>query len=776
MNRNKAGFSITDKYSNWVVTRPVHALLLAIVLTVFFGHGILQFQTSHDPRSFFGTGNPDLARFVDIETRYGARDLVMIALRPHDNDVFSNRTLAVIEELTQRSWEMPKSIRVSSLTNFQHTRVEGDEIYTEPLVDDALALSKSELQTIKAIALKEPTLLHSAVSVKGHVAGVLTGLAMEEGRASSPIIAQWARDLRDEFKLKYPDIDFFVSGTVIFNDAMSQATKDGFQRYLPLSLLASIILLAILLKSLTGMLFTVTTVVLSVLIALGLSSSLGIQFQPISSFSPLIILTIAIADCVHILSTFYQQQRLGLSKNKAMFESLRINAQPVMITSITTTIGFLGLNSSESPPYQDLGNIVSIGVIAAWMLSMLFLPAVVLLVPGGRVKPESNRMDKAMKIFSTWLIRNRLPVFAMTTVLMLGFAAMAPQNKFDDVWSQYFDESFDVRKANDFLGTNLTGMHRVELSFPAQNKGGVAEPEYLRKLDEFKHWVEAQPGVTYAASFSDVIKRLNRDMNEGDPTYYQVPDRRDLASQYMLLYEFSLPFGLGLDNQVAMDKDSTIFTVVLDRTTSANILAFGDSANDWIKMNMPDYMQTQSSGMDILFGGVAERNARSLVGGTVIALVLISLMIMIALRSVKYGLLSLLPNLLPAVVAFGIWGIIDGNIGLSVSIVGCLTLGIIVDDTVHFLLKYVRAKRENNYSTEQAVHHSFTTVGIALVSTSIVLVANFAVMSSANFYPTSSLGVLTSLTIVLALLIDFLFFAPLLLTLDKSPKQALQNT
>src|SRR5690606_37534882 len=134
--------------------------------------------------------------------------------------------------------------------------------------------------------------------------------------------------------------------------------------------------------------------------------------------------------------------------------------------------------------------------------------------------------------------------------------------------------------------------HRIEMSIPALDSGGISEPEYLRKLDELRAWAEAQPEVVTTNSFSDVIKRLNRNMNGNDEAYYRIPDDRPLAAQYLLMFEMSLPFGLGLDNAVSMNKDATLFGIVLEQTTSSNILRFKERMDAWIAANFPADMQT----------------------------------------------------------------------------------------------------------------------------------------------------------------------------------------
>lgn len=764
-----------NRYFRWVVSHPWLVLFITVGLVLLSSYGLTAFKTSNDPRSFFSPDDPEYTRFEIFEDKYGARDAVLVAIHPKNGTVFTARNLELIEKLTEEFWQMPNSQRVQSITNFPHTVVTEDLLETDFLVTDAGDLSEAQVADIKRTALNESTLVDSLVSDSGHVAAVVATVLLDDERTLAPAITHWAEDRVRAFEKEYPDVDFYLTGTVVFTEAMSQATQDSFKTTFPIGMLASVIALTLLLRSFLGMGFTLVVVNAAVLSALGISAAAGIVFQPVSSYASVIILTLGIADCIHILVSHQQQLSVGKSKAESLMESLRINMQPVFLTSITTAIGFVCLNSSESPPLQDLGNITAIGVLVAFFLSVSLLPALIMLLPSPKIAEGDSFSQRLMERFADFIIRRRTALLVVTSLTMLVTALFIPQNRFNDVWHEYFDDTFEVRRASDFISSNLTGFQRIDFSIPAENRGGISEPEYLEAIEALNQWAEQQPEVSYAASYSDVIKRLNRNMNQDDPDYHKVPDDRALASQYLLMYEMSLPYGLGLDNQITMNKDETLFTIVLYRTSSAFVLDFADRAQSWLDQNFPGYMVVQPTGLDILFSTIGQRNTFSMITGTFLALVLISFIIMLALKSARYGLLSLLPNLLPAAMAFGIWGLIDGNISLSVSIVACITLGVVVDDTVHFLSKYVRAKREQKLSTEAAVRYAFRTVGVALVSTSIILVANFGVMVFSSFQPASSLGLLTAITITLALVVDFLFFAPLLLAMDARKTRKLQG-
>ena len=234
------------------------------------------------------------------------------------------------------------------------------------------------------------------------------------------------------------------------------------------------------------------------------------------------------------------------------------------------------------------------------------------------------------------------------------------------------------------------------------------------------------------------------------------------------MYELSLPLGLGLDDTINNDRSASRLTVSFKKADSIYILELEEKALAWLKQNAPDIYVNEGTGLDIVFANLTFRNIGSMMTGTSIALLLISFLLIFALRSFKVGLISLIPNIMPAILAYGIWGIINGQIDTAVSVVVCLSLGIVVDDTVHFLSKYLRARREQGLDTEDAIRYAFNTVGTALMVTSAVLVGGFMVMQFSHFHPSNNMGMLLAITILVALLVDFLFLPPLLMFLDRS--------
>jgi predicted RND superfamily exporter protein len=467
--------------------------------------------------------------------------------------------------------------------------------------------------------------------------------------------------------------------------------------------------------------------------------------------------------------------RSGMGKTTALIEAVRINFLPVSITSVTTIVGFLALNFSDSPPYWHLGNITAVGIAAAWLYSITLLPALLSLLPY-RVKQGggSEWSQRAMNRFADFVIGHNKKLLIGVGALTLALISFVPTLEFNDQWVQYFDERIEFRRDSDKAQAHF-GLYPIEFSVPAQGPGGISEPEYLDNLERFAEFLRAQPIVTHVYSLSDIMQRLNRNMHGDDPAWHRIPGDRELSAQYLLLYELSLPYGLDLNDRINIDKSATRVTATLTRTSTAETKAFFNSVADWQQTNWPAYMQAAPTSAAVMFTYISERNMDNMVTGTIVAIATIALIMMFALQSLRLGALSLVPNGLPILTTFGAWALLVGTVGFSVATVASISLGIIVDDTVHFLSKYVRARRERGLSIEDSIRDAFHNVGTAIVVNTIILAAGFFVMTTSAFKMNVDLGLMTILAIVLALILDFLLL-PALLLLGKRERQQAPQT
>ncbi len=743
----------------WIV------MVLSFVAVGVIASGMPNLGFATNYRVFFSASNPELNEFEAFQDTYTKNDNVMFIIQPHDKNLSNPTVAAAIEEITKESWTIPYAIRVDSLSNFQHSHADGDDLTVDDLIRDGADLSNEELKIKLDIAAKEPLLYGNLLATDTETTGINVTLQYPEKAIDEvPIAVAKARKIAETMHEKYPDIKIVLSGVSMMNNAFSEAGMKDMGTLTPIMYLILLVVMVIALRSFSGTLATLFIITFSVLTAMGWAGHVGILLTPVSIMAPTIILTLAIADSIHILISMITNMRDGMDKREALRDSIRINFMPVTITSLTTVVGFLSLNSLDTPPFHDLGNITSVGILAAWIYSLTFLPALVSLLPF-KVKPRKDREGLLFLLerYSDFVTAKRRSVLTLSMVAAVVLIAMIPRIEINDQWVEYFDYSIPFRADSEFGMNELTGVYLIEYSVKAEGTGGISDPVYLKHLDEYTSWLRSQPEVTHVYSYTDIIKRLNKNMHGDNDEWYKVPEDRELSAQYLLLYELSLPYGLDLNDRIDLDKSATRITATLGNMTTRQTRAFLDKSQNWLTDNAPDYMHTKATGPTVMFSYISERNIHGMLQGNAVAILIISMIMMLALRSFGIGLLSLVPNSVPILMTFGLWAITYGNIGMAAASVSAVALGIVVDDSVHFLAKYLRARREKGMDKADAIRYAFSTVGIALIVTTIILTLGFLVMAASAFQVNEQLGMMTAATMVIALIMDFTLLPALLL-------------
>ena len=755
-------------FGPWVVRVRWFILVASLLVVGVSASGLRHLHFTTDYRIFFSPENPERLAFEALENMFAKNDNVMVILAPRGGDVFTADMLRLVRELTAAAWHAPYSTRVDSIANFQHTTALEDDLVVRDLVLPPEQWDEASLAEVRRVALSDPTLVNRLVSASGDVTGINITVQLPGIRSTeeTPEVVEFVRSLAEKTRQAHPDVEVRLAGMVMMNNAFTEASMVDMSTLVPVSFALMLLTLAVLLRNFWGTLATIFVIAFSVMTALGIGGHLGIPISPPSASAPTIILTVALASSVHVLVTWLREMRRGRDCDSAITESLRINLQPVFLAAMTTAIGFLTMNFSEVPPFKHLGNFVALGVVAAFVFSVTFLPALLSVLPI-KVRARSAQRGSTMSYLAEAIIRKRRILLWGGGVVILGLVLFIPRNELNDVFVHYFDPSVTFRQDTDFMGDHLTGPMQIEYSLKSRD-GRISDPDFLREVALFTEWLRRQPETRHVSTLTDVMKRLNRNMHGDQDEFYRLPESRDLAAQYLLLYEMSLPFGLDLNNQIDIDKSSIRMTIN-NRTMSTNeVLAFDARVLEWISHNATSIQTDGGTGGPMMFAHIGQRNIIAMLAGTTAALILISLVLVVALRSVRIGLISMVPNLAPAAMGFGLWGIFDGQIGLALSVVTTMTLGIVVDDTVHFLSKYLRARREEGGDAAHAVRYAFETVGRALVITTLVLVVGFLVLATSSFELNSGMGLLTAVVIALALAADFLFLPALLMSVDRS--------
>lgn len=758
--------SFESRFAGWVVRFRWPILFASLIAVGIIGSGTRFLTLSTDYRIFFDQDNPQLLALQSLEDTYGKSDHLIFIVAPEDGDALSEQALTATSWITEQAWQTPYSVRVDSITNFPHTTADDETLVVSELIDPAMFGNAEKRSEVRTIALADPRVANKMLARDGSVTTVQTTLALpEEGQETSiPEVVAFAQKLVAEAENRFPGVDLRLVGTVMINHEFTKAAISSQQVFLPVSLAVMALILAVLTRSLAGVGATGLVMILSVVVSLGMGGWTGLPFSPPVAPAPTIVLMVVVANCVHILVTLQQRLQAGDPQSAAIMESIRVNLYPVFIASLTTAFGFLTMNFAEVPPHRHLGNYVAFGIAASFVLSVTFLPALLSLLPM-RVPANLRNHAPIMAQVSRFVLRYQKTLLYGSVAIVAVLATAIPRNEMNEVLAHFFDESVEFRQDLDFLDRHLGG--NTVLEYSLQSSGEVTEPGFLEEVSAFADWYRQQPEVQHVATVTDTFRQINRSMNGDAAEEYRLPESAELASQYLFLYEISLPRGLDIDHQVSFDKTSTRLTVTAKTLSSRDVLTLDQRSREWLSRNTEHVVSAQASGPTLLFAHISQRNTRSMLLGTAIVLLVISAMLIVAFRSIRLGLVSLVPNFAPAVIGFGIWGLTVEEVGSSLSVVVAMTIGIVVDDTVHFIGKYRRARHELGHSPEEAIRYSIQTVGRAIFTTTAVLVLGFLVLLFSPFVPTAQVGLLTALIIGFALVCDLLLLPPLLLGVER---------
>jgi len=756
---------------NPVLSLPRATIALCLGVFLVAAAGIAQFAISSDTRVFFAPDGAGIKTLREFDARYGQNNNVLLVVWAGGRKVTEPDVLAAIGDLVERAWQLPHSTRVDALTNFPHVSADDDSFTVADLVPEPSRVTMAEAREIERIALDDPMVKNRLLAEDGRAAGVLVNFNLpSEASVEVRAIIAATRALVAAFEADHPGIEVKITGNVVLMGTFSEAAMNDAMVLIPISLVVTAIVMFVFVRAVLPSIAILSLLGLSSATAMGIAGWYGWEINTATVACPIIIMTVNMAAAVRIVTTALSALGRGLSKSEAIAEAVRMNLWPVTLTNATTMIGFLAMNLADAPPLRQQGNIVAIGIAVAYCFTFTWLPAVLVLMP---LRPAVQRSEAVMISLGHFVNRYYKQLFFLCSVIVVSSAFWIGNIRLDDDFARYFDWRFDYRQASDFAEDRLTGLNIVEFDVGAGEEGGVYDPAYQRHLADFESWLRAQDGVVSVIAIPDITRRVHEAMNGGttggDPG--EIPDDRDLIAQYFLLYEMSLPYGASLNDQINVGRSSSRVTVILRHKTSSEIRALNAAATSWLSANAPPAMHSAGTGINLLFAELSGINIRSMMLSTAVSVLLIAVIVGLALRSAFLGFLSIFLNMLPSLVGFGLWGLLYQDIGLAASVVTAMTIGLVVDDTIYFLLMY-RQARARGLDPEQSINYVFATVGVAMLVITASLTLGFGTLVFSGFEVNRSLGAMTAIVIMSNLFIDWLMLPPVMRIIENSRAMA----
>ena len=746
--------------------RPL-CIIISILILAGLAQGLSKINFNPDINAFFPENDTLTTSHLSIEDTYSSMDNAVIGIGVKEGTVFTNEVLSLIEDLTERAWKTPHSLRVDSLSNYSYVSADGDDLYIEPFLEGS---STYDLKTLKEkeLIIEEEELAYGAIISKDKKTSLIN-IVFDPPRKD--IEAEYQESLNyvlgflEEARKNHPEVDLIISGIVYMEYQSPMLLKAQMPKLMPTAILVILLTLFLLLRSLVAVAGSFLVILMSVVSAMG---SIGFMSGDIAQpfiMVPILIATLAVADCVHLFTLYFQNLDSSKKSKEAMLESLKLNLQPLFLTSLTTAIGFLSLNLAPVEPLRGIGNGVAVGVFLAFIFTVLLLAPIVSYFNVKQSKNINFQKNIARKL-GRFSIKNYKRLLVIVPVISCFLIAFIPLNKTNDNPLEFYSERYTTSAADSkWISQRIGGTFPV--SYELNSQGIVSDPEFLREVDKFSEWLASNKEVLHVSSLSKIMKNLNKTLHGKQEEWNIIPTEPDLSAQYLFFYEMSLPYGLDLTNSISQNKESIKLVASLKELGSLEYREFAKKVENYASQNMPEDMVSIGTGTRPIFAFMSNMLITQLTYALGIGIVLITATIILFFRSLRYGMLTSVTNLLPIGVAFGIWAIVSGEISMLVGIGMGTTLGIIVDFTVHFLSKYLHARRQKNLSAEEAVEYAFETVGFALIITSFSLILGFLVLLQAFFIPIHGFVLFSSIAFLSALIIDLLLFPALLITWDK---------
>ena len=753
-----------EKYTEILISHKLKILIPTLLLILFATIGAKFLEQPSGYRGFVENGQPNYEEILNLEEKYGMIDTLSYVIKPNSGDVFQKDVLQLIYELTEVSWKTPYSSRVSSLTNHQYTTVDGDDINIDDFISDVENLTDNDLNNLRELALAENTIVNFILSKSARVAFVNISLDMPDGMGFDDPI-NFAEEQKKIFNEEYPEVFVTVAGSSRYSHNFQTTARSDATTMYPGFLILIIILSYVLLRSVSASLISLIIIFLSILPSMGLAGWLGFEAQPPLIIAPILILTIALAHAVHILSIALTNLNEGKNKKEAITESLKINMTPVFLTSLTTAVGVAGVNFGKIPAFSEMANTVVIGSAISFALSVIVLPILFIIMPIKSHGRASIVLD-GLKILGDIIYKFKFYFISMIGLASILLINLIPNLYFDDDFDSYFDRVDEWVEVKNIVNDEFGSSFFIFANLSSNEQDGITNPDYLKKLEKFGEWLESQEEVVTVSSVADVIKTLNKNMNGGSEEFYTIPDDKALNAQYLLLYELSVPYGMDLKNQITSDKSESRMLIRINMATSKESIAFNERTDKYIADNFEGYSSDGIVGIPIMMPYVYKDNTNGLARGLIFSFIFIVLVIGVTLRSFKFGLISIIPNVVPFILSYGILALFTNIVTFSHTISILISLGLVVDATIHFLTKFKKANALN-LSMYDSIQYCFKYVGFPIIVASVCLFSGFLFLLQSSFQTNYILGGMCALIILIALIIDLLLLPALLLLFGK---------
>ena len=754
--------SLTERIAGFCLSRKRVLFLAGLTGSLLLASGVFRLGFDSSLDSLLTRNDPYVEELESLDAEFPQpTEIVFAFLAPEGESVFTRDRLTAIDALRERYLEIPLAGSHSSLLDYFSPRN-----LRHLFARDFRDYGETELANLARIALADDLLTGNLLSADASLAFTRIRLNAEYADEAQRLdSAREALRLRDELQAEFPEMEILASGEVLLEYSGRQSMLDDLGGLLPFVILACILAICGFFRSVRAGFAILVHTMLTLFCALGTLGLIGFSFNTVTAIAPVIIVVVCVASSVHVISIYRQGLLRGMPEAEAMTFSLMQNIRPVTLAALTTAIGFASLNLSSSPAISDFGSTVAVGIVFSWLLTAALLPSLLIwLVKTGNGSGNGDLLHQAMsRVIAIGRRRDRQLFWFCTAFAAVGIS-MLPLNETDFNRLDFISDAAGLRDYFDAVGERLDRGPSISYAIDADGPDGAIDPAFLARMESLLDWLGEREEIESTTSVVELLKTVN-EIRYNDAEAWLLPHEPETIENYLTAYRFVQNRDFPLSNFLNRDRSIAAMTINARPMSNQELIDLNALIDARFEQTFPEATLVHGSGL-LVFARMDERVTVELLQGYSLSLGLITLTLIFGLGSVYFGLLSIIPNLLPAAIVFGFWGLLVGTLDPFVMMLFSISIGLVVDDTVHVLTHYLAKRREGEIISD-AVAHAIRTAGPALTITTLVLTLGTTfLMAASTFYFQQAARLLVPI-VVLALLLDVFYLPAILRRFDK---------
>jgi len=753
---------------NYILKHRLLVTLVILLITIFFGWKALGVQFDNSIETYFLPDDiGDYRHFLD---QFGSDEMIVVAFSG-EPDIFNNSDLEIIDRLTNRMESLPHVHRILSITNSQIVWGDSESVNFDFVIDE-LPASDEELSIIRKRSLEDAFIPGTVLSRDGRHTAIVLEVDHITGEFDYKI------DLLNQVQaiLKEERIDkdkaYYFGGGPVIDEAIFRYNQEDQSRYTPIMILLMVAIMFAMFRRIDSVLLPLIVVVISIIWTYGFLVLMRYKINLISTILTPLLMAVSVADSIHIVAGYLQEhgQHKSARRRDCIISTIDQLIVPTTMTSVTTIIGLLSLLSAALTPVREFGLVAAFGVMVAYGVTISFLPVLLTFLPAPKevhkAAVRSGFTTHILKWLGKWHPRRAILILTVSGLLLIPTMKMVSLISVGTNSLDYFKPGDPVRNQTEWIDSHLGGSISLEFLVDGQKTDALKNPILLQKMDVFQNYLKKIPGVTGVFSGVNLIKSLNKAYFEGDEVAFSIPESQLGVSQELLLVRGSDELSSLLSDDYSKGRITVRVAMAKSQELAENMPAIEEKMNDIFH----SVANVRPTGLVYLMSRMETYLLKTQIRSFSIAFVVILLCMILMLRSVKLGLLAIIPNFLPILFTLALMPFFNIALDVGTVMIAGVALGLVVDDSIHFLTR-LKLNLQLENSTHPAIASAIEKTGRPIIFTSIILSFGFTVLTLASFNPVIHFGILSSIVIFLALVFD-LVVLPSVLGFFK-PKQLL---